>query len=174
MEYIDILDEKGNITGTIKEKLQAHKDGDWHKTAHIWIINDKNELLLQKRSPSKRDHPNYWDISGAGHIITGENSLIGGIRELKEELGIDIKENDLEFLFTVISIKNPLNREFQDVYLVRTNLDVNEYTFCDAEVSEVKYIQYKELEQMVKNKVEDILMHDEEYTKLFEILHERF
>lgn len=87
MEYIDIFDENNNPTGQeLKEKGKAHEDGDFHRTAHIWIINDKNELLLQKRSASKKTHPNCWDISGAGHIKAGESVIDGAIRELKEEL----------------------------------------------------------------------------------------
>ena len=41
MEYIDIFDENNNPTGQIKEKTKAHEDGGFHRTAHIWIINDK-------------------------------------------------------------------------------------------------------------------------------------
>lgn len=48
MEYIDIFDENNNPTGKIKEKTKAHEDGDFHRTAHIWIINNKKELLIQK------------------------------------------------------------------------------------------------------------------------------
>ena len=46
MEYIDIFDENNNPTGIVKDKKQAHEDGDFHRTAHIWIINNKKELLL--------------------------------------------------------------------------------------------------------------------------------
>ncbi len=89
MEYIDIFDENNNPTGQIKEKGKAHEEGDFHRTAHVWIINDKNELLLQKRSANKKSHPNCWDISGAGHIKAGESVIDGAIRELKEELGVE-------------------------------------------------------------------------------------
>ena len=75
MEYIDIFDENNNPTGQIKEKGKAHEEGDFHRTAHVWIINDKNELLLQKRSANKKSHPNCWDISGAGHIKAGESVI---------------------------------------------------------------------------------------------------
>lgn len=101
MEYIDIFDENNNPTGEKKEKQQAHEEGNFHRTAHIWIINDKNELLLQKRSASKKSHPNCWDISGAGHIKTGETVIDGVIRELKEELGVEIAEKDLQYITTV-------------------------------------------------------------------------
>ena len=83
MEYIDIFDEFNNPIGIFKEKNQAHEDGDFHRTAHIWIINEKNEMLLQKRSATKKTHPNCWDISSAGHIRSGEDVKQGAIREIK-------------------------------------------------------------------------------------------
>lgn len=118
MEYIDIFDENNEPTGKVKEKNQAHEDGDFHRTAHVWIINDKNELLLQKRSANKKSHPNCWDISGAGHIRAGECVIDGAIRELKEELGVEEKEKDLQYIATIKSTKNPKNMEFQYVYLI--------------------------------------------------------
>lgn len=170
MEYIDIFDENNNPIGERKEKQQAHEDGNFHRTAHVWIINDKNELLLQKRSASKKSHPNCWDISGAGHIRAGESITEGAIRELKEELGVEATEKDLNYIATIKSTKNPKNMEFGYVYLLSCNKKIKDYTFEDEEVSEVKYVYYEELEKMVEDKVEGLLLHDEEFKKLFEYI----
>ena len=174
MEYIDIFDENNEPTGKVKEKNQAHEDGDFHRTAHVWIINDKNELLLQKRSASKKSHPNCWDISGAGHIRAGESVIDGAIRELKEELGVEAKEKDLQYIATIKNTKNPKNMEFQYVYLLRCNKKIEDYIFEDEEVSEVKYVYYKELEKMVEERVEGLLIHQEEYNKLFEFIRKNY
>lgn len=170
MEYIDIVDENDNPIGEIKEKQQAHEDGNFHRTAHVWIINDNNELLLQKRSASKKSHPNCWDISGAGHIRAEETVTEGAIRELKEELGVEATEKDLDYIATIKSTKNPKNMEFGYVYLLRCNKKIADYIFEDEEVSEVKYVYYEELEKMVENKAEGLLLHDEEFKKLFEYI----
>ena len=170
MEYIDIFDENNNSTGKVKEKQQAHEDGNFHRTVHVWIINDKNELLLQKRSASKKTHPNCWDISGAGHIKAGESVVDGAIRELKEELGVEVEEKDLQYIATIKSTKNPKNMEFQYVYLLNCNKEIEEYIFEDNEVSEVKYIFYKDLEKMVEEKIEGLLIHEEEYKYLFKYI----
>ena len=146
MEYIDIFDYNNNPTGEIKEKTQAHEDGNFHRTAYVWIMNDKKELLLQKRSATKKSHPNFWDISGVGHIRAGETVIEGAIRELKEELGVEVKEEDLQYIATIKSTKNPKNMEFQYVYLLNCNKEIEEYIFEDNEVSEVKYVFYKDLE----------------------------
>ena len=170
MEYIDIFDYNNNPTGEIKEKTQAHEDGNSHRTAHVWIMNDKKELLLQKRSATKKSHPNFWDISGAGHIRAGETVIEGAIRELKEELGVEVKEEDLQYIATIKSTKNPKNMEFQYVYLLNCNKEIEEYIFEDNEVSEVKYVFYKDLEKMVEEKAEGLLIHEEEYKYLFKYI----
>ena len=170
MEYIDIYDENNNPTKNSKEKTQAHEEGDFHRTAHIWIINDNKELLLQKRSANKKSHPNCWDISGAGHIRAGENVLDGAIRELREELGFIAKKNDLQFIATIKSTKNPKNKEFQYVYLLKCNNKIEDYVFEDNEVSEVKYVFYEKLEKMVEKRIEGLLIHEDEYKKLFEYI----
>lgn len=170
MEYIDIFDKNNNPTGEKKEKTKAHEDGDFHRTAHIWIINDKKELLLQKRSASKKSHPNCWDISGAGHIKAGESVFDGAIRELKEELGVVANENDLQYIATIKSTKNPKNMEFAYVYLLNCNKKIEEYIFEDNEVSEVKYVYYKDLEKMVEDKAEGLLLHNEEFNELFKYI----
>ena len=52
-EYLDILDEQGNKTGKTKLRSEVHHDGDWHKSVHIWILNSKGDVLLQRRSLTK-------------------------------------------------------------------------------------------------------------------------
>ena len=85
-EYIDLLDENGNKLNTRKKRTEVHRDGDWHKSVHIWIINKNSEILLQRRAADKDSDPNMLDISCAGHLSSGDDSITGAIRELKEEL----------------------------------------------------------------------------------------
>lgn len=144
------------------------------KKVHVWIINDKNELLLQKRSATKKSHPNCWDISGAGHIRAGESVIEGAIRELKEELGIKANEDDLKFIAIVKSTKNLQNQEFGYVYLLKSNNEIKDYIFEDNEVSEVKYVYFEDLEKMVANRIEGLLIHEEEYKKLFEFIRKNY
>lgn len=169
IEYLDIVDENDNLTGIIKEKQQAHRDGDYHRTAHIWLLNEKKELLLQRRSPQKSSFPDYWDISAAGHIRCGESVIQGAIRELKEELGVDSRESDYHYI-TRIRFESPCNNEFGYVYLLKTKLKENEFVFRDHEVAEVKYVHYTLLEQMVKDKVDRLIIHKNEEELLFDYI----
>lgn len=53
-EYFDILDENGNKIGKTKLRSEVHRDGDWHKAVHIWILNNNGDVLLQRRCAKKR------------------------------------------------------------------------------------------------------------------------
>ena len=94
-EYFDLLDENGNKTGKIKLRAEVHRDGDWHKSVHRWIINNNGDILLQRRCATKDSNPNMLDISSTGHLSAGEYSLTGAIRELKEELNLDVNKEEL-------------------------------------------------------------------------------
>ena len=170
-EFFDILDEQGNKTGKIKKREDVHRDGDWHKSVHIWIVNDKNEVLLQKRSPNKDSHPNMWDISCAGHLIASDTSISGALREAKEELGLDLCSSQLQLIgqrkkascYTQAFINN----EFSDVYLLRLSIDIHELQLQTEEVSEVKFVSLDTFKNMIRAKDKTLLMHNEEFEMLF-------
>ena len=98
MEYLDIVDESGIPTGEIIDREQAHRDGIPHRTAHVWVIREKDgctQVLLQKRSEEKDSFPGMYDTSSAGHIPAGEEPLPSALRELDEELGISAAPEEL-------------------------------------------------------------------------------
>ena len=154
MEHIDILDENGNKTGRIKPRSDVHRDGDWHKTVHIWIINDRGEILIQKRSPFKDRNPNLWDMSASGHLPAGDDSLVGALREVGEELGINLTPDDIKFLRTqkypnVGGSAGFIDNELADIYIVRRNIDLNEIKLQDGEVSEVRFASVPEIKELI-------------------------
>ena len=177
-EYFDILDENGNKTGKTKLRSEVHRDGDWHKAVHIWIINDKGDILLQRRCATKDSDPNMLDISSAGHLSAGDSSLDGAIRELKEELNLDVKPNELQFIKTLKRSSKYtstfLNNEFDDLYILRTNKTIDEMSFQKEEISEILYVSYKDFKNMVRNRQPDLLRHDEEFEILFNLFDEEF
>lgn len=178
MEYFDVLDENGNKKGEIKLREKVHSDGDWHRGTIIFVVNSKGEIVLQKRSANKDSNPNMWTVSASGHLSAGDNSYQAAKRELEEELGIKDNNKQLEYLFTVKEQQRPkkgfIDNEFLDVYLLNIDIDIENVTIQKEEVSEVKFVSYKELQEMVKNKDKTLVEHDEIHDKLFPILEERF
>lgn len=124
-EYLDIYNSKGVHLGKELRKV-VHQKGMWHKTFHCWIIfrNDAGEdcILMQKRAAKKESAPNKLDSSVAGHYEAGED-IMGGIREFKEETGIDIDSKDLIPLGIRVTVsdykENNINKEFQEVYFIK-------------------------------------------------------
>ncbi len=142
-------------------------------------MNPKRELLLQKRSKTKEAHPGLWDISAAGHASAGDTSIKAAIRETEEELGLTLSENDFDYLFTVtqqVVLNNGtyINNEFNDVYLVKRDINQSELKLQKEEVSKIKFIAFEELEKIVKNDPANFVPHTEEYKKLFAELHKRY
>ena len=92
MEIFDVLNEYGEFTGKIATREECHKKGYWHRAVYAFIIDDKWNVLLQKRSGNKKLWPNMWDVTVGGHVDSGEFGRQALIRETKEELGIEISE----------------------------------------------------------------------------------
>ena len=101
MELIDVLTPDGHPTGTTKPKHEIHRDGDWHRSAHLWIVTPDDRVLLQRRAFAKESWPGMWDVSVAGHIDAGESALDAIIREAHEELGLTIAPHELTHLGTL-------------------------------------------------------------------------
>lgn len=88
-EQLDIVDQHNQIIGRAKRQ-DIHAQGLRHRSAHVLIYNTDGKLFLQKRSKHKDDFPNYWDSSTAGHVDAGESYDECIVREVKEELGVEL------------------------------------------------------------------------------------
>jgi len=176
MEYIDIIDKKtGQRTGTRKAKSEIHKNGDWHRTVHIWIINSREEVLLQRRSEKMENYPNYWDISVAGHISSGENSTTAALREIKEEIGLDLSVTKLKMIGEVsyqLVLNNGtyLDNERSDIYLVKIDLDIDKLKLQKDEIKGLRWITIPKLKNWVIDKKSNLAPHPKEYSLLFKLL----
>ncbi len=177
MEYIDVLDKNGNKTGIVKTKQEVYEMGDYHRSVHVWIINDEKQILVQKRHPKKETYPNLWAISVAGHVRSGEESVDAVKRELKEELGQIVIDSQIEYLCTLRRYqpyKEKMLHVIDDVYLVNLNIDVENTKLQISELTDIKYVYYEYLEQIYKNKDPEYVPSTLEQDKLFNYLHQKF
>lgn len=140
-EVWDILDEKGNKTGRIMKKGLL-PEGFYHQGADVWIINSGNKILIQKRSPQKRNSPNVWAMTG-GSVIRGETSLQTIQRETKEELGISLNMKEIKLVK-----QYKTGTVWLDTYLIKQDVDLKDIAMQEEEVCEVKWATYKEIEEL--------------------------
>lgn len=173
MEYLDIRDHDGNVTGKIKEREKVHTDGDIHGTSHVWIARQREDggcdILLQKRSNQKDSFPGCYDISSAGHLPAGQDYLESAIRELEEELGIHAQKENLIILgihegySEEIFYGKPFrNHEIAKVYLYNQPVEIDTLNLQKEEVESVKWMDLEECyEQIQKSNPQYILFPKE-------------
>lgn len=138
-EFIDIFDEEYNYIG-ICEKDQAHREGKWHQTFNCLLINSyNNKVYLQCKNKKHNDlsDDNKLDLSVGGHLIAGE-FVEDGIREIKEETGLNVSYDDLVYCgLRIINVEvneNYAIREFNHVHILDSLYELDKLQSQDDEV----------------------------------------
>lgn len=182
-EMFEIMDSDGSRTGRLKPRSQVHRDGDLHGAAHIWVyrlIDGKAELLLQKRSDDKDSFPGCYDTSSAGHLDPGEDFPAGALRELKEELGISAKPEELQYMYTKeIDLTDVFhgepfhNHELISIYMLELIPGDLEIHFQESEISGVMWMEADTLCRMTEEQSFRHCLDKEELVKITDELHRR-
>jgi len=159
-ELIDILTPDGKPTGKVALKSEAHKNGWFHATVHIWFFTKDDKILLQKRAMTKKVFPGLWDISVAGHIGAGETILDAAIREVHEELGLEIKSDELLKIGTRIHQVSHANgiqdNEHHHVLIAELKVPIESLSIQKEEVDDVQLFDLAVLKN-TKN-IENVLL----------------
>ena len=142
MELVDLLNNRKELTGETCER-NAVPEGKYRLSIHIWIVNDKNEILIQQRSASRKMFPNMWTNTG-GACIAGETSIETVFRELKEELNVIPNIDNLEL---IASYKR--KKDYVDVWLLRQNINIKDLKFNDNEVQAAKWVSIEEWKKLL-------------------------
>ena len=158
-EKIDVLNELGEFTGKVATRDECHQKGLWNRAVYAFIIDKKGNVLLQKRSANKKMWPNMWDVTVGGHVDSNEFGRQALIREVKEELGIDIKDDEIKYLIGSTSInkkENIIDKHYNECYLITKEIDIAKIDLQEEEVSEVKYFTKKEILERINNNYEGL------------------
>ena len=154
-ELIDILDDEGNLTGQNCLKSIAHQEGFNHATVHIWFFTVQGNILLQQRGATKKIYPLLWDVSVAGHVNSGENLYDAAIREVKEEIGLNIKKEALIKIGVMKSFKSydygVIDNEFHTVFISKLNEDINNLSAQKEEVEALKIVSSSTFKELLEN-----------------------
>ena len=155
-EYIDIVTENGEPTGKVVLKFEAHKNGWFHNTIHLWLFTANGDILLQQRSHKKAIYPLLWDVSAAGHIDAGESFETAAIRETHEELGLLLKPSDLIKIGvnkhkTAYANDTILDNEFHHVFIAELKVDISELTAQEEEVEALKLVTIDGFNSLLEN-----------------------
>jgi len=88
-EIFDVVNERDEVIGQ-KPRSEIHRLNLKHRAVHVLVFNARGELFLQKRSLNKDCFPGAWDSSASGHLDSGESYDACAVRELREELGLEL------------------------------------------------------------------------------------
>lgn len=148
MEYWDLYDYKGKKKEKIAIRGTKLNNDEFHLVINAWIINDNGEFLITQRSANK-SHPLMWECTG-GSALKGETSLDAAIREIKEELGIDIDSKTVTFIGE--------SRRFYEscpdilhVWLFKSNEDIKNIKIQEEEVNDVMWASKEKILELFKD-----------------------
>ena len=146
-EILDIYDE--NKVKTEKKHMRGSgtlRTNEYVVVVEVLILNSKGQILLGQRSKNKKRNPLKWETT-QGSVKSGENSEEAAARELKEELGLNIAKESLNYVQT---LKDDDEHIFKDMYWAKKDIDINDVKFTDGEVVDAKWVDINEFNNMSK------------------------
>ena len=140
IEKVILVDKNDNEVGTM-EKQEAHVKGLLHRAFSVFIFNDKNELLLQRRAVNKYHSGGLWTNTCCSHPRQNEKTKDAAKRRLLEEMGMrSTLKKQFDFIYKAKLDNNLYEHEFDHVFFGFTNdlpiinpEEVEEYTYKTLE-----------------------------------------
>ena len=171
-EMFDVLNEWGEYTGEVASRDRCHTEGLWHRAVYGFVIDKNKNVLLQKRSANKKAWPNMWDVTVGGHVDAGEFGRQALIRKAKEELGLDITDDDIKYLVgsTSIDTAKGINKHFNECYMILKDVDVSDIKLQEEEVSEVRDFSKAEILERIDNNLDGLTTKTGPWTFLKKLL----
>lgn len=142
-EIWDLYDGNGRKTGRTMVRGEEVPAGFYHLGVHIWPMNSCGEFLVQRRSMAVQWKPGVWAVTG-GSAIAGEDAMTAARRELREELGYDAAENEMEKIACLRRTNS-----FCNVFLLRTDQPAEAFVLQKEEVCAVRWCDADRLLRMV-------------------------
>lgn len=149
-EIFDIVNDRDEIIGQATRR-EVHARGLLHRAVHVFVFNARGQLFLQKRSLAKDSAPGRWASSCSGHVDSGEDYLTAAVRELAEEIGLQVAGSHL---LTPILHNGPCadtEQEFVWVYRLQSE---GPFTLNPAEIDSGKWFSIADLDRELAEKPE--------------------
>lgn len=145
MEFWDVFNRKGNKTGKKVKRGESLEKGEYHLVIFAWIKNRDGKFLISKRNPNKAGG-NKWETVG-GSAISGEGSIDAVLREVKEELGINLNPKDGIHLKRLrYDTEAPW---LSDIWSFNYDIDISDVHFQQEEVCDVKWATKEEVLNLI-------------------------
>jgi len=166
-ERFDVLNPDGTPAGYSCPRSEVHARGLWHRAFHLFLVarlstvDGRRRLphaILQLRSHDKDTSAGKLDVAVGGHYAAGE-TLSDVVREVDEEIGLFVRPEDLTFLWTQPSeheTQRYVDREHQDVYLLRRDRPPSEYKPDPVELAGLCAVPLDALAELLEGRSEAV------------------
>ena len=142
-----LIDEKDSPIGEMG-KMEAHELGCLHRAFSVFIVNSKDEILIQQRALNKYHSAGLWTNSCCSHPFPNEDTLTAANRRLIEEIGL---KANLKYLFKFkykVAFSNQLIEHEIDHVFIGNSDDVPKIN--PKEVNDYKYMKYTDIKSDIK------------------------
>ncbi|WP_318643456.1 isopentenyl-diphosphate Delta-isomerase [Flavobacterium ardleyense] len=163
-EEVILVNEKDEQVGTMP-KLEAHEKAVLHRAFSIFILNDKNEVMLQQRAAHKYHSPLLWTNTCCSHQRVGETNIEAGTRRLQEEMGFVTEIKELFHFIYKAPFDNGLTEHELDHVMV--GYFNQEPQINEDEVASWKWMTTEDIKKDINNS-------PELYTEWFKIIFQKF
>jgi len=144
---IDAVNERDEEVGTVRRR-EALSQGRNFRTAHVFVVDGNERLLLQRLAPQRDRHPGRWGSSVAAYLFAGESYRDGAARRMREELGISAPLED----FGKIEMRDTESLKFVSLFIARS--DFAEIREPDH-ISQLEYRPVGEIEAQLEEEPEN-------------------
>jgi len=163
-EKVILVNENDEPIG-LMEKLEAHEKAVLHRAFSVFILNDKNEVMLQQRAHHKYHSPMLWTNTCCSHQREGESNIEAGTRRLHEEMGFSAELKELfHFIYKAPFDNGLTEHELDHVMIGYYN---EEPKINPDEVENWKWMSIEAIK-------DDIQTQSENYTVWFKIIFDEF
>ena len=148
-EIWDLYDENRELLGKDHVRGEQLPIDGYHLVAHVWIRNSKGEYLIAQRSANRPTFPLVWECVD-GSVIKGEDSLQGALREVKEEVGVDLlPEKGHVILSDIKKIEfGKVINKIVDVWLFEYDGEVDLSNATTDEVAQVAWMNRSQIKEL--------------------------
>jgi isopentenyldiphosphate isomerase len=160
-ELFEVFDDGNHPLGYVKERHLVHREGDWHRTAQVYVLNPQRELLCNLRHPDKDVFASLWDVCIGGHLAPGETYVDGAVREMGEELDVSLQAGDLSFVGNVSinggdAVKGLFDREHAGVFVWRTDRPAEDFNYQWEEITRLAFFPLSAVRRNLSVAVPDV------------------
>jgi len=148
-EIWDLYDENRELLGKNHVRGEQLPIDGYHLVVHVWIRNSKGEYLISQRSANRPTFPLVWECVD-GSVVKGEDSLQGALREVKEEVGVDLlPEKGQVILSDIKKIEfGKVVNKIVDVWLFEYDGKVDLSNATTDEVAQVAWMNREQIKEL--------------------------